>query len=129
MENSSEFYYEKLRKADNPGVILASFYCVLYDIEVTRSEVIMMNKLVKTFGRFVVYFSILDMVGSKPSQLDTPYPYLFEICKRRFEITHLDSTIQARESLDKYLANIDEEMEKMLKNKKKVKIPSSKGLE
>lgn len=129
MENSSEFYYEKLKSADNPGVILASFYCGLYDLKVSRSEIIMFNKLVKTFSRFTVFFAVLDMVGSKPEKLDHPYGYLYEICKRRFETTHIDSTLQARESLDKEIKKIDEEIEKLEKNRKKLKIPSSEGLE
>lgn len=129
MENSSEFYYEKLRTADNPGVILASFYCSLYDMKVTRSEIIMFNRLVKTFSRFTVYFAVLDMVGSKPNGIDSPYPYLYEICKRRFETTHVDSILQARDSLDKEIKKIDEEIEKLEKSRKKLKIPSSEGLE
>ena len=127
MENSAEFYYEKLKTADKPGVILASFYCTLYDIQVGRSEVIMFNKLVRTYSRFIVFFTILDVTGSYAVKPDNPYPLFSAICKRRFELTHLDSTIQARESLDKYIANIDEEMRNL--KKKKIKVPPSKGSE
>ena len=128
MENSSDYYYEKLGKENNPGVILAAFYCSLYDMKVTRSEIIMFNKLVKTYSRFIVFYSILDITGTHEKPLDTPYPYLAAICKRRFESAHMDSTLQARESLDRYIASIDKKLEKMEKNKNKLKIPSSEGL-
>lgn len=127
MENSAEFYYERLKKEENPGVILAAFYCSLYDTKVTRSEIIMFNKLVKTYSRFIVFFSILDVTGSYSERPEKPYPLFSAICKRRFELTHLDTTLQARESLEKYLSNIDEEIKS--NHKKKLKIPSSEGLE
>ncbi len=129
MENSAEYYYEKLKSDDRPGAVLASLYCSLYNTEVTRSEIIVCNKLVKVFGRFTVYFAILDMVGSKPDALESPYAYLYEICKRRFENMHIDATVQAREDLSKYIARIDEEIQELEKNRKKIKIPSSEGLE
>lgn len=128
MENSAEFYYERLKKEDNPGVILAAFYCSLYDTKVTRSEIIMFNKLVKTYSRFMVFFSILDVSGSYPEQPDKPYALFSAICKKRFELTHLDSTLQSRENLDKYLSKIDEEINQIKKSRKKLRIPSSEGL-
>lgn len=129
MENSSEYYYNQLAKDDQPGKILAAFYCTLYDIEITRSEIMMCNKLVKVFGRFIVFSAILSAAKSNPKPLENPYPYIFEICRARFETTHLDSSIQARERLDRYIENIDEEIERMKNSKSKVKIPSSEGLE
>ncbi len=127
MENSAEFYYEKLKNSVTPGTVLASLYCVLYNRDVTRSEIIMFNKLLKIFGRFLVFFAVLDMVGSKPSGIDSPYPYLYEICKRKFEAVHGDSSLQARESLEGYIKNLQKEIEKQ--STTKLKIPSSKGLE
>lgn len=127
MENTSEFYYEKLKSSTNPGPILASLLCILYDKEVSRSEVIMCNKLVKVFGRFTTFFSIIDMAGSYPDYPENPYPLLYTICKRKFEAVHNGVTTQARESLDGYIANIEREIEKM--KKQKLRIPSSKGLD
>lgn len=126
MENSSEFYYRKLEKDDKPGSVLASYYCSIYDIEVTRSEIMFCNKLVKVFGRFAVFFAIQDAAGSQRTRMEDPYPYLYEICRRRFEQSHQDFSLQSRESLSKYIADINEDIEN-LKNKK-LKIPSSEGL-
>jgi hypothetical protein len=126
MENSSEFYYEKLKTSDSPGNILAAMYSTLYDITVSRREVMMCNKLVRVFGRYITFFSIIDMAGSYPEQPETPLPLLYTICKRRFESAHSDSTIQSRQSLDSYINEIQKDIERV--NKQKAKIPSSEGL-
>jgi|WetSurMetagenome_2_1015567.scaffolds.fasta_scaffold86450_3 hypothetical protein len=127
MENTSEFYYEKLKSSDNPGAILAAMYSVLYDIPVSKKETIMCNKMVKVFGRYITFFSILDMAGSYHIQPETPLPLLYTICKRRFESTHIDSSVQSRQSLVSYVADMRKEIEMV--NKQKAKIPSSEGLE
>jgi len=127
VENSSEYYYNKLKDSITPGNILAALYCTLYSRDITRSEIIMFNRLLKIFDRFLIFFSILDMVGSKPIALDNPYPYLFEICKRRFESAHGDFSIQARQSLDGLIRSLDKQIEEV--TSKKFKVPSSKGLE
>jgi hypothetical protein len=126
MENTSEYYYEKLKTDERPGNVLASLYCSLYDKDITRSEIILCNRLVKVFGRFTVFFSIMDMVGSYPNGTDNPYPLLYTICNRKFQSAHGDSTIQSRTSLDSYIETMEKEAEKV--KKQKIKIPSSEGL-
>lgn len=127
MENSAEFFYEKLKSDSNPGAILASFYCSLYDIPVSKSEIIMCNRLIKVFGRFTLFFSILDMSGSYPDKPDNTYPLLYTICKRKFESAHGASVIQSREPLDSFINSITKDINRQKKSK--IKIPSSKGLE
>lgn len=126
MENSSEFFYEKLKTAEKPGTILATMYCLLYEIPVTKSEIIMFNKLIKVFGRFTVFFAIIDASGSYEDRIEKPYPLLYTICKRKFEASHPDATIQSRESLEPFIADLDKSIAKMQKSK--IKIPSSEGL-
>lgn len=127
MENSAEFYYEKLKSSDRPGTVLAALYCSLYGIDTTRSEIIMFNRLLKVFGRFTVFFSVIDMVGSYPDNVENPYSMLYTICKRKFEASHAESHLQSREPLDKYISNLDKEINSL--KSRKLKIPSSKGLE
>jgi hypothetical protein len=127
MENSADFYYEKLTKSLTPGSVVAALYCSTYSKEVGRSEIIMFNKLIKMFGRNIVFFSVIDMAGSMPEPPDEPYPYIYAICKRRFELAHGESTTQSREPLDKFINDINRQIEKV--KSKKLKIPSTKGLE
>lgn len=127
MENSSEFFYEKLKGSESPGVILASLYASLYEIQPSRREVIMCNKLVKVFGRFTVFFSIIDMAGSYPENVENPYALLYTICKRKFESAHTDATVQSRQSLQPYVKDIQKNIDKL--KRQKAKIPSPEGLE
>lgn len=126
MENSSDHFYKKLGETETPGRILAAMYCSYYDIQVTKKEVIMCNKLVGFFGRTIVFFSILRMVGSYPEVPENPYPLLYAICNRRFEESHIGDTVQSRESLGNYIADIDRQLEKI--KKQKPKIPPAEGL-
>ena len=127
MENSSEYYFEKLKDTPTPGNIIAAMYCTLYNIEVSKSEVIMMNKMVKIFGRFTVFFAVLDMAGSYPDDVvEKPYALLYTICKNKFESSHGTFMTQSHQSLDKFIESIEKEIESL--GTKKVKAPSSEGL-
>ena len=126
MENSSDYFYKKLGETETPGRVLAAMYCSHYDIPVSKREVIMCNKLVGTFGRTIVFFSILRMVGTYQEQPENPYPLLYAICNKRFEDTHIGDTIQSRESLKGYIEDIDKQLEKI--KKQKPKIPPAEGL-
>ena len=121
LENSSEYYFEKLKSSTNPGAILSAMYCTLYDKEPSRADIIMCNRLIKVFGRFTTFFSIIDMAGSYPELPTNPYPLLYTICKRRFEVSHIDSNINARESLEGYISDMQKEIEKV--KKQKITIP------
>lgn len=127
MENSAEFYYEKLKGSINPGAVLAAFYCSMYGREVSRAEIIMFNQLIKVFGRFTTFFSVVDMVGTYPNGVEEPRAMLYTICKRKFEASHADSGILSRESLDGYIAKLQKEIDSLAKGKGRV--PSPKGLE
>jgi hypothetical protein len=127
MENISELYYEKLRTSTSPGVVLATFYCELYDRTATRSEIIMFNRLLRVFGRFTVFSSVVDMGGSYPEWQENVYPLLYTICKRKFELAHDDAVVQSRESLTRYINGIRKGA--VESKKKKLKIPPAEGLD
>jgi len=128
-ENVSEYYYEKLNNSVSPGPILAALYGSLYGFTYTRAEIIMMNKLVKIFGRFTVFFSVLDMAGTYPERSDNQYPLLYKICKNKFERTHGGVFIPSHGSLKKFADDVIKERDSLIKsNKNKKKVPSSEGL-
>lgn len=127
-ENNSDYYYSQLKDTDRPGNVMASFYCVLYNVAMTRETLIMCNKLLKVFGRFTVFFSLVDMYGSYP-QVDEPYKMWYTICRRKFEAAHGDVFSRSYEPLDTYLSSIDKELAQARKRNKKLKIPPSEGLE
>jgi hypothetical protein len=127
MENQAEFFYEKLKVSINPGQVLLEFYRDVVNENAGRSEIIMINRLVKLFGRFTTYFSIMDL--SKYDSKDLTgnlFPLLYTICRSRFERTHSISMDVSQEPLDKLLKELEKEREKARKSKGK--IPTSEGL-
>lgn len=126
MENQAEFYYEKLKNSPSPGTVLCEFYTEITNKEYGRSEIIMINKLVKVFGRFTVYFAIMDLSHIVDKMGNNVYGFLYSSCKRRFERSHIDSTVSAYESLSREVTSMSKEIERIGKIKKK--FPSSEGL-
>jgi hypothetical protein len=104
MENLAEYYFEKLPQDTNPGLLLAKFFCQSMETTVTKSEIIMFNRLIKLYGRTIPYFAILDVNSMPEVKLDNPFPLLSYFCKKRIEqknpevyngaYTNLDSKIE-----------------------------------
>lgn len=127
MENQAEFYYEKLKVSVNPGQVLLEFFREMTGKEAGRSEIIMINRLIKMFGRFTVYFAIMDLSKYESDKITgNLYPLLYTICKGRFEKIHVESFIASHESLDRFLKEMEKEREKA--HRSKGKIPSAEGL-
>lgn len=126
-ENNSEFYYEKLKDSEKPGTVIAAFYCSLYNVPTSKQLVFMCNKLLSVFGRFTVFFALIDMAGSYPT-VENAYPLWYTICKRKFEAAHGDVFSRSHESLDGFLSSLDKELAQLKRRKKELDIPSSEGL-
>jgi len=125
MENQAEFYYEKLKSNVNPGAVLLDFYREITGTDAGRTEIIMLNKLIKLFGRFTVYFAVMEL--SKYDKIEgNIYPLLFTICRNRFEKATGGVLTTGHESLDKYIKDLEKQKEIALKSKGK--IPSPEGL-
>lgn len=128
MENQAEFYYEKLKITTNPGQVLLEFFREMTSLVAGRAEIIMINRLIKMFGRFTVYFALMDL--SKIEKLEgNLYPLLYTICKNRFERIHNDTFSPAHESLVREINLLEKEAEKIRKTASKMKVPDAEGLE
>jgi hypothetical protein len=127
MENQSEFYYERLRVSTNPGKDLLDFFRETTGRDAGRAEIILINKLIKLFSRFTVFFAIMDLSKYQSDQLNgNLYPLLYTICKSRFEKIHDEIFSQAHESLDKFLRDVAKEREKVQRSRGK--LPTSDDL-
>lgn len=125
-ENLAELFFAKLKTTSNAGVVLAQFYGALLNTDVGRSEVIMLNKLVKLFGKNSVFFSIID-ISRKESFPEFPYGLLFKICKTKLETTtQADVAMSSRDNLERM---ITETLKEILKVKKIDPDRASKYLE
>jgi uncharacterized small protein (DUF1192 family) len=112
-ENLAEMFFSKLKVSTNPGVILAQFYGALTGKEVGRSEIIMMNKLVKIYGRASVFFSTIDVSRLK-DLTEFPYAYLFTVCRAKFQkASEADLSINSMISLERRIASFEEEIAKV----------------
>jgi hypothetical protein len=85
IENVAELYYRKLSESKNVGVTLAQFYGSVFNQPVSKKEIIIFNRLVNIYGRFNVYFSILDMTSMTELNLENPYPLLSHFAKKRLD--------------------------------------------
>jgi len=124
-ENLAELYYERLRTTTNPGATLANFMCELTGKEPSKSYVIQINKLIRIFDRYNVFFSIIDLSNVRDLK-DNIYPLLYTICRGRFEKQHQSSTVVQFNKLDKELRDIGKDIEKA--KKARFTPPSSEGL-
>ncbi len=121
MENIAELYYEKLKSTTNPAQILTQFYSDLLDRPAGRSEIIMFNKLIRVFGRFTVFFSVMDLINVREVR-ENPYGLLYTICKNRFERAGDGiSMYPPSEPLDRDIDEIKKEIKKVAKTS--IKLP------
>lgn len=124
MENQAEFVYEKLKTSTNPARVILDFYR-----EITGKDIsiMMVNKLLKLFGRFTLYFSVMELSKYEDKLDGNVYPLLYTICRSRFEKIHAESFSPSHESLDKSITSLEKEIERV--RKMRGKLPSSEGLE
>lgn len=113
MENVSEFFYEKLKDSKNPGVVLAQFYAEILERESGRSEIIMLNKLIKVFGRNSVFFAIMNLINVQNLGEGFPYGLIFTICKSSLERkSNTEVDIAISKNLSKDVEKIREAIDK-----------------
>lgn len=126
MENIAELYYEKLKVTTNAGLVLAHFFTEITGKDAGRSEIIMINRLLKLFNRFTVYFSIMDLSKSEILEGNL-YPLLYTICRNRFERIHEGEMSPAFQSLEREVNKLEKQIERM--KSRKLKFPKLEGKE
>jgi len=114
-ENLAEMFFSRLKIAPNSGVVLAQFYGSIIGVSIGRSEIILLSKLAKLFGKTSVFFSIIDI-----SRIDTPteFPYglLFKICKTKLEKSlESDITMSSMLSLERRITDLEKDIAKVKK--------------
>jgi hypothetical protein len=85
VEEISKIYLDELRKASNPGVVLAKMYCELYTISDLGKFIKIFNRLLKLYGRENIFLSILDTYDVTDFKSDNPYALLTYFMKKRLE--------------------------------------------
>ena len=121
-EALADIYYDKLKDTDNPGLILARFFCELNDKQVDKDKVILFNRLLKLFGRYTIYFAIMDVYGFEGANLDNIYGLLSYYCKSRLEKESKNSNNS--DSLEDFLSEVDKQRKAQKKISKTLDIRS-----
>ena len=98
MENISDLYYNKL-DSSSPGNVITTFYGALFDRKTTRREIIMFNKFIKLYGRYITFFSVMDMLNLKELDHSNLYGVMNYYCKKRFEKAHPMSSLPSSTKL------------------------------
>jgi hypothetical protein len=114
-ENITELFFAKLKASVNPGVVLAQFYGTVMGIEVGRSEIMQLNRLIKFFGRTSVFFSIVD-IARRDDFKEFPFGLLYKICKDKLEAsTQAEMAISSLYSLDRRITDMFKDIDKTRK--------------
>lgn len=114
-ENIAELFFSRLKVAPVPGAVLAQFYGAITGKQVGRSEMIMLGKLCKIYGRSSVFFSIIEV--SRLNDLEEfPYGYIFAICKNKLQkSTEAEISTASMQSLAKLITTLEDEVSKVKK--------------
>ena len=109
MEDAAELRYIRLGNTPNPASVLCELYRDIFGVQTGHAEIIMFNKLIKIYGRFTVFFALMDLANK--SRLDNPYAYINFMCKTRLERQHRVSDNLEIDNLDKQIKRIDKAIE------------------
>jgi len=84
-ENIAETYLDRLKDETNPGALLARFYAELYSQPYNPQLIILINRLIKVYGRETTFYSILSIENMKDLDHSNIYPLLRYMCNKRLE--------------------------------------------
>lgn len=116
MENIASHYFQQLQTSKNPTAVLVALLVAIFDIIPEGRHYSAVGKLVKLYGRYTVFFSILDLAKIENLDLNSSlYPLLAKICQKRFERSIEQDDYPAYQSLDGFIS----QMKKLLEEKNK----------
>ena len=113
-----------LLKADRPGAVLSKFYEVIFDRPYSVQTIIMFNKLIKVYGKYIPFFAILDLFSyEKVEVTENMFGLLSYYCKKRVEqkmavVVLNDAYKDLGKDADKIAEQIAEQKENPIKIRK-----------
>jgi len=100
MENIAGEYLTKLKNSSTPGVDLVHFLCEMFGLTPKSSQYAMMNKLIKLYGRNLVFYAVTDMYWVENIDLSKSlFPLLRYFCKKRFKNDNSESETSSLEDI------------------------------
>lgn len=116
MENIADYYYDKLDDSDNVGKLLTQMIFKIFEVDSDKhyQKVIRsVNKAIKVFGKYNVYFSILAMSSMEVSFDSSIYPLLSTIILRRLRSDGKASKLQLSHNFSLEINKIDKNIKKI----------------
>lgn len=120
-ENIAEVYLNKLQDEANPTALLVKFYSEIFTLPFNVQLIGPISRLVKTFGRDGVFYSILSIENMDKLDHENIYPLLRYMCMKRLEGKSKQSN--EYEDLTKYVEAVEKKTEKVKNLKLKVRDP------
>jgi hypothetical protein len=114
IEDLGNTYIQKVETADNPGAVLTKFYSELFDFPYDVRMIGQFNKLVKLYGRFTVFLSLMDMYDIQDLNHQKIFSLITYLCKRRFNTENSNAVSNMQDEI--------KEHEKRIKEAKKSKL-------
>lgn len=122
LENIADLYYEKLSNDPRSGNILAKFFEDLFSRPYSTQNIVMFNKLVKVYGKYIPFFAILDMYSYENAEVENPYGLLSYYCKKRLEQkTALVVFNDAYKNLDAYADKLTARIDAIKENPPRIR--------
>jgi hypothetical protein len=87
-EGLVNIYFKRLivDNEPNPGKILSQFFWELFEVAPKVQDIILFNKLIKLFGREIVFEVVIDSFNINGIDTDKSlYPLFLSMAKRKYE--------------------------------------------
>jgi hypothetical protein len=82
-ENLIDTYYDVVMTEPNPGSNITKFYCSLFEQKFDVKLLKMFSKLVKIYGREIVFSSVIDMFYMDDVNLGNIFPLVRYFCNKK----------------------------------------------
>lgn len=112
MDSLADAFYSKLEDSENPGNTLANFYSAVFNVPIGVQDIVMFNRLVSIYGKYSVFFSILDLFSFSDANIENNnvHGIISYYCKKRLE--RQDKSAAHYDDLEPLLEEMKKKIEK-----------------
>ena len=118
-ENIASYYLKDLDTETNPGNLLANFFWELFSKSPDLKDIVMMNKIIRLYGRELTFYSILDAYDVEDADVENAYPLLVYMIKNRLSKRE---NINPSKDMTEYLSKLKNQIEKQKNRKTPIKV-------
>ena len=128
MENIADYYYNKLNDVDQAGKLLTQMAFQLFEVDSKkyyRRVIQSINKAIKVYGKYRVYFALLSMTTMDNINFDTYlYPLISAIILKNLKTEGRSSGQYISENYEKEINKLEKKVNKAKKEKLTLEYPT-----